>query len=190
MRDKAAIQEKMQTLIKMTAEFCDANLDEEYKQLCEKLIRKMARKRDVPFLYGRIEIWAAAVVYAVGTLNLLFDKTFEPYLAPDDICTYFSTNLRTTYEKSKRIRDMFKMKYMDAEFSTQYIIEKNPRAHLMIGEEYAPIIKRLIKNFQKAAQKNKKIFQKNGNKKKDDSRLREQSKLSDFIEVDGNENKV
>ncbi|RZN37557.1 MAG: hypothetical protein EFT35_06005 [Methanophagales archaeon ANME-1-THS] len=77
MRDKVLIEEKMQKLIEMTAGFCDEYLDEEYKHLCEKLIRKVPHKRNVPFLSGRIEIWAAAIVYALGSINFLFDQSFE-----------------------------------------------------------------------------------------------------------------
>lgn len=75
----------MQKLIEMTAGFCETHLDVEYKKLCEKLIRKMARKRNVPFLSGRMEIWAAAIVYAIGSINFLFDKSFEPYVSAQDI---------------------------------------------------------------------------------------------------------
>lgn len=31
----------------------------------------MARKKDVPFLKGKIEIWAAAVIHALGSINEL-----------------------------------------------------------------------------------------------------------------------
>jgi len=44
MRDKCLIEGEMQKLIEMTAGFCEAHLDEEYKKLSEKLIRKMGRK--------------------------------------------------------------------------------------------------------------------------------------------------
>ncbi|RCV64549.1 hypothetical protein C5S53_08125 [Methanophagales archaeon] len=44
MRDKDLIEQMMQKLIAMTAGFCDAYVDEDYKQLCEKQIRKMSRK--------------------------------------------------------------------------------------------------------------------------------------------------
>ena len=47
----------------------------DYKQLCEKLIRKISRKRNVPFLSGRIEIWAAAIIHALGSINFLFDTS-------------------------------------------------------------------------------------------------------------------
>jgi len=63
-------------LIELTSEFCAQKLDEDYAQLCIKLIQKMGRKRDVPFQSGKVEIWAAAVIYALGSINFLFDKAF------------------------------------------------------------------------------------------------------------------
>jgi hypothetical protein len=64
MKDKDIVEEKAQKLLETTAAFCKEYLDDDYRQLCEKLIGKMARKRNVPFLSGRLEIWAAAFVYA------------------------------------------------------------------------------------------------------------------------------
>jgi len=94
--NKELIKQKMQELIEMTSNFCNEHLDEEYKHLCEKLIHKMSRKRNSPFLYGRIENWAAAVVYVIGSINFLFDRSFKPYITTDDICNYFSTSKSTT----------------------------------------------------------------------------------------------
>jgi len=67
MKDKVAIEEKSKKLAEMTASFCDEKLDDDYKQLCQKLIIKMKRKRNVPFLTGKLEIWAAAIIYALGS---------------------------------------------------------------------------------------------------------------------------
>lgn len=50
MKDKSVIEEKTKKLAEMTASFCDEKLDDDYKQLCQKLIIKMKRKRIVPFL--------------------------------------------------------------------------------------------------------------------------------------------
>jgi hypothetical protein len=125
-KDKEAVKEKTEQLIEMTAGFCDECLDEEYKELCEKLIRKMSRKRTVPFMTGRMDIWAASVIYALGSINFLFDKNTQPYATADDICDYFGTKKSTTSQKSKVIRDMFKMSYFDDEFSTGRMREKNP----------------------------------------------------------------
>jgi len=134
MKDKVIVTEKAQKLIEITAGFCDEYLDEDYKQLCEKLIRKMSRKRNVPFLSGRIEIWAAAIVYALGRINFLFDQSFEPYASGNDICNYFGTSKSTTSQKAKVILDMFKLEYWDNEFSTSHMMQSNPFSNfVMLG---------------------------------------------------------
>ena len=130
--DKEIKDEKTQLLIEMTASFSNEYLDEDYKELCEKLIRKMARKRNVPFLSGRIEIWAAAIIHALGSINFLFDNNFEPYASTDDICNFFGTSKSTTSQKGKTIRDMLKMNYYDEEFSTTYMNEKNPFSEMVM----------------------------------------------------------
>ena len=132
MKEKKMIEEKTQQLVGMTGSFCQQFLDEDYRQLCEKLIRKMSRKRAVPFLSGRMEIWAAAVVYALGSINFLFDNSFEPYAAADDICNFFNTSKSTTAQKSKVIRDMFKMGYYDPEFSTNHMKENSPFSNFVM----------------------------------------------------------
>ncbi len=132
LKEKRMVEEKAQELVEMTAKFCQEHLDEDYKQLCEKLIRKMARKRAVPFLSGRMEIWAAAVVYALGSINFLFDKSFKPFATAEDICNFFGTTKSTTSQKAKVIRDMLKMGYFDPEFSTAHTRKNSPFSNLVM----------------------------------------------------------
>jgi len=126
MRDKAVIKEKTQQLVEMTSGFCDEYLDEEYQQLCEKLIRKMARKRKVPFISGRMDIWAAVVIHVIGKVNFLSDKSFEPYVPVEDFCNYFGVSRSTVTQKSKLIMDTMKISLFDDEFSTRRTSEHNP----------------------------------------------------------------
>ncbi len=134
MVDKVTIMKKKRQLIEMTAEFCEEHLNDEYQDLSEKLILKMSRKWDVPFRYGRLDIWAAAVVYSLGQINFLFDDSFEPYMSASDVCDLFGSNQSTTSQKAKRIRDMFRMSYFDSEFSTERMREENPLGNLMVTE--------------------------------------------------------
>ena len=131
MKDKTIVEGKAQKLLEMTAAYCKEYLDEDYGQLCAKLIGKMARKRNVPFVSGRLEIWAAAVVYALGNINFLFDKSFKPYATADEICNYFGTTKSTTSQKAKLIQDMFKMGHFDNEFSTSHMKDNTPFANLV-----------------------------------------------------------
>ncbi|MHB1421403.1 MAG: DUF6398 domain-containing protein [Bacillota bacterium] len=131
-KDAQVISEKKQQLIDLTKGFCNQFLDEEYELVIQKLINKMVRKRNVPFLSGKVEIWSAAIVHAMGTVNFLFDKSTKPNASVGDICDYFKTNQSTMVQKSKLIRDMFKMTYFDPEFSTARIAKDNPLNDLVL----------------------------------------------------------
>lgn len=124
--DKEKKEMKKTELLQLTSGFSKKYLDEEYDTVIKELINKMARKRQVPFLTGRIEIWAAGVIHAVGTINFLFDNSFKPYVSVSDICDYFGTKQSTTTQKSKTIRDMFKIDYFDDTFSTETMKKQNP----------------------------------------------------------------
>ena len=140
MNNRELVLQRKDALIRMTDGFADHYLDEDYKMLCRKLIEKMSRKRQVPFLSGRLEIWAAAVVYALGQINFLFDKSFEPYVSATDLCNYFGTSQSTTSQKAKTIRDMFKMRYFDEEFSTEKMQKVNPfNEYVMIDGLIVPV---------------------------------------------------
>jgi len=136
MGNKQIIKGKKDQLIEMTAMFCSEYVNDEYRLLSEKLISKLARKRSVPFLTGRLEIWAGSIVYTLGSLNFLFDRAFEPYVTTDSLCDYFGTSKSTVGQKSKKIRDMLKIGYYDAEFSTQHMAENNPLSRMALVDGY------------------------------------------------------
>lgn len=123
-------KERTQQLIELTESFCNTSLDDEYKELCKKLIFKISRKRNAPFLSGRIEIWAAAIIHSLGSINFLFDKKTKPYATADDICKFFGTSRSTTSQKANMIKNMLKLYYFDDEFSTVYNKERNPLSRM------------------------------------------------------------
>jgi hypothetical protein len=130
--DKEKTESISQQLLELTGQFCDQYLDEEYKQLCAKLILKMKRKHQVPFLSGRVKVWAAAIIYALGQINFLFDRSFEPYVSADEIANHFGVSKSTIGQKAKQIRDMFKMQYWDSEFGTQQMQQSNPLKNMVM----------------------------------------------------------
>lgn len=138
-QDKQRLQALQRQLTQMTAAFCGEHADAEYQRLCKKLIDKMARKRTVPFLSGRVEIWAAAIVYALGSINFLFDKSFLPYATPDTLCDHFQVSKRTLAQKAKLIRDMFNLEYFDPEFSTERMAKNSPLARLTMLDGFLVI---------------------------------------------------
>ena len=116
-------KQRQEQLTEMVSAMCCEKLDSEYKDLSVKLIEKMGRKHEVPFKRGRIENWAAGIVYALGQINFLFDDTFSPYLSPDEISDYFNCRKSTASNKAREIRRMFNLKPGDKEFSTEIVSE-------------------------------------------------------------------
>lgn len=108
--DKTEIKSREDNIVKMVVNFCNEKIDAEYASLCEKMVRKLGRKRNNPFERGRLEIWAAAVIYTVATMNFLFDKSFEPYLPLSEIHNHFGTSSSTISQKSGQIRSMLKLR--------------------------------------------------------------------------------
>ncbi len=125
MTSKNEIKEKELILFDLVGSFCVKNLDDDYRNLCEKLVLKLGRKRDVPFKRGKLEIWAAAIVYAIGSINFLFDNSFEPHMTAKQISDYFGTKNSTVTNKAKQIKDMFKLSHFSPEFSTKRMEKDN-----------------------------------------------------------------
>lgn len=156
-QNKAVVEEKRLWLVDATSQFCEEYLDNDYRELCAKLVNKMARKRNVPFLTGRPNIWAAATVHALGQINFLYDQSFEPYASLEDICDFFGASKSTVTGKAKTIRDMFKMDYYDPDFSTKLMKDSDPFSNcvsidgLIVPVDMLPLeIRKAIKNSRSA----------------------------------------
>ena len=92
----------------------------------------MGRKREVPYRRGKLEIWASAVIYAIGSINFLFDKSFEPYVTSDQICKYFGAKKSTVSNKASQIKNMFNLSYFNPEFSTDRMQASSPFSSMVM----------------------------------------------------------
>jgi hypothetical protein len=109
-----AIQTTYAAVIKLTDSFCQEYLNDEYAALCRSLAAALARKRPSPLLRGQLEIWACAIVYALGTVNFLFDPSQTPYISAMELCGIFGISKSSGANKAKLIRDMLHMSQFDA----------------------------------------------------------------------------
>jgi Domain of unknown function (DUF6398) len=130
--DKQKIQERQKEILGYIRTFCLEKLDEEYLELAEKLVAKIGRKRNIPFVTGQAEVWAAAIIHALGTINFLFDKASDPYVPVNEINDFFKTNKSTTGNKSKQVRNLLKLERWDDEFSTKRMRNSNPFENLVM----------------------------------------------------------
>lgn len=148
--DKQNLQDQQQKILDLVREFCAKKLDTEYLELSERLVQKLGRKKNSPLATGQPQVWAAAIIHALGTINFLFDKSFEPYVSTNDINTFFGTSKSTTGNKSKQIRDLLKLDYWDNEFSTKKMQSSNPYAKFVMVDGLIVSVNTLPEEYQQA----------------------------------------
>lgn len=125
------MKEREAKVIELAVSFCHERLDEECAILCTKLIQKLGRKRTRPLQSGRLEIWAAAAVYTICSINFIFCKDSGLNISSSDVCEFFGTNSSTTAQKSRAIKDMLKISpVFDKDFCLQEIADNNPLSWL------------------------------------------------------------
>jgi hypothetical protein len=118
-------------IIEITDGVCARLLDAEYANLARQAVAKLARKRPSPLLSGRGATWAAAVVYALGQVNFLFDSSHEPHRTADELSAAFGVAKSTMSSKAKQVRDLLKMSYFGAEFLRAEVVAENPMVWLI-----------------------------------------------------------
>ena len=107
------MQPTFDVIVSLTDEFCNEYLNEEYAQLVRQAAAALCRKRPSPLVRGRPDVWACAIVYAVGSVNFLFDRSQEPHMSSADVCRGFGVGQSTGSSKSKSVRDLLGMSQID-----------------------------------------------------------------------------
>jgi len=146
--EKQKILERQQVILDLVGEFCKEKLDNDYFELSKNLTLKLGRKRNVPFITGQPKVWAAAIIHALGSINFLFDKSFEPYVTLDELNDFFGTTKSTTGNKSKQIRDLLKLNYYDKEFSTGKMQGANPFKSMVMVDGFIVQLETLPIEYQ------------------------------------------
>ena len=135
--DKTELKEREARIAEMAAAFCREKLNEECAELCVKLVQKLGRKRSNPLQSGRLEIWAAAAVYTICSINFIFTKDSKLTLSSSEVCEYFGTSSSTTSQKSRTIKDLLKISQcFDPNFSLNEILANNPFSRLFMSNGF------------------------------------------------------
>ncbi|MBQ8096075.1 MAG: hypothetical protein IJ243_03190 [Prevotella sp.] len=131
--DKQQLKEREAKVIELAVAFCNEHLDEECAELCTKLVQKLGRKRSCPLQSGRVEIWAAASVYTICSINFMFSKSSRMNTSSYEIADYFGASGSTIAQKSRVIKDLLKISNVfDPNFSLKEIADNNPFNHLVM----------------------------------------------------------
>ena len=118
-------------IVNLRDAICSQHLNSEYAELSCRLAATLARKRPSPIVRGKPEIWACAIIYALGTVNFLFDKSQTPHMRADELCAMFGVSQSSGANKAKVIRDMLKMYQLDPNWCLPSKIDDNPMVWIL-----------------------------------------------------------
>jgi hypothetical protein len=121
-----AMADKFAAITALTDTFCAKQLSEEYRALIHRAVANLARKRPSPLLKGKENVWAAAVVHAVGRVNFLDDPSQVPHCKPKLLYEFFGVAESTAQNKSKEIRAALRMGPMSPEWTLPSRLADNP----------------------------------------------------------------
>lgn len=134
-KDKYSVPKKMQpvyeTIAGLTDTFCNTHLTEEYADLCRQMTAKLCRKRPSPLTKGRPTTWAAAIIYTIGRVNFLFDKTQTPHLTARELCELLGISQNTASSKSTQIMDLLDIMQLQPEWTLPSLMDDNPLAWMI-----------------------------------------------------------
>ena len=112
-----AMQEKYDEIAALIEPFCKEKLNEEYQTVCLYALEKLCRKRPSPLNAGRVNTWAAGIVYAVGQVNFNFDKSLPVHVdRAEELSEPFGISKSTAASKAAEIRKMLNMERFGAEY--------------------------------------------------------------------------
>ena len=121
-----AMQATYDTITALTDAFCRDHLDDEYLELARDMAAALCRKRPSPVSSGQPRTWACGIIYVLGQINFLSDKSFEPYMTMADVCAGFGVGQSTASAKAQVISRALDAHRMNPKWSLPSRLEENP----------------------------------------------------------------
>jgi hypothetical protein len=113
-------------IVSLTDDICDRHLNHEYRDLARAMTGALCRKRPSPVASGQPRTWAFSIVYVLGRINFLGDKSFSPHMTTANLCAAFDVGESTVHAKARVIEKMIGVGPFDPQWMLPTLIEKNP----------------------------------------------------------------
>ena len=131
LRVPSALRDRTQEILTITDGACTAHLDAEYGELCRHLVARLSRKRPSPLVRGDARIWAAGVIYAIGQVNFLFDRSQQPHLSADQLAACLGVVKTTMANKAALINRALDIGIFEPDLTRTAMLEQHPLAWIV-----------------------------------------------------------
>jgi len=107
--------------------YCDKHLNDDYKKLSLLVFDDYDILIPNGMKRGNPKTWAASIIWAIGSVNFLSDKSFLPYASLNDVCTFFNTNTSTIGNKASQIKKKLAIDH----FNNDYLLSNSPMSKII-----------------------------------------------------------
>ena len=120
------MQATYEAVVALTDAVCRDHLGDEYRDLARAMTATLCRKRPSPLASGQPRVWACAIVYALGQINFLTDRSTSPFMSTEDLCAAFGVGQSTAGARAKTVRDLLKTRRLDPAWTLPSQAASNP----------------------------------------------------------------
>ncbi len=121
-----SMQVTFDAITSLTDAFCRDHLNEEYRDLAQRMTAALCRKRPSPLTSGQPRTWACGIVYVLGQINFLTDPSTQPYMTTADLCAGFGVGQSTASAKARLISQALDTSRLNPEWSLPSLLDQNP----------------------------------------------------------------
>jgi len=118
-------------VVAIADDICDRHLNQEYRQLARMMAAALCRKRPSPLTLGQPRTWAAGIMYVLGKVNFLSDRSSYPHMTTADLCSAFGVSESTVHSKARAIEEALAIGPLDLRWTLPSLAEKNPLTWMM-----------------------------------------------------------
>jgi hypothetical protein len=115
-----------QMIFDLIDDVCNKHLNSEYRDLARAMTGALCRKRPSPVASGQPRTWACGIVYVLGKINFLSDKSFSPHMTTADLCAAFDVGESTVHAKARAIEKAIGVGSFDPQWTLPSLVERNP----------------------------------------------------------------
>jgi len=137
-------------LTELTDQFCDAHLDDEYKDLCRQMAVALCRHNPEVFR-GKAASWAAGIVCALGWVNFLTDPGQTPHMTSPQLAEGFGVSVGTMQAKARLIRKRLHLIQLEPDWCLPSKLDDNPLVWMLMVNGFVIDIRLAPREVQVAA---------------------------------------
>jgi hypothetical protein len=120
------MQPARDAVVTLTDAFCRDHLNDEYRDLARAMAAALCRKRPSPLASGQPRSWACGILYALGQLNFLSDRSSEPHMTMAELCAGFGVSPSTGSAKARTVIEALGTNRMDPAWMLRSLADQNP----------------------------------------------------------------